>query len=50
MGTKYSDGKDYKVIALVHAGFSADIQQKMMKSIAGKIAEHHCKVVFFSKP
>lgn len=48
MGKKYSDGKDYKVIAFVHARFSAEDQQELVKTIARKSAEYHCKVVFFS--
>lgn len=48
MGNKYSDGKDYKVIAFVHARFSSDDQQELVKNIARKSKEYACKVVFFS--
>ncbi len=48
MGKKYSDNKNYKVIAFVHARFSTDDQQDVIKTITKKSAEHNCKVVFFS--
>ena len=48
MGKKYSDGKDYKVIAFVHARFSAEEQQELVKKIARKSVEYNCRVVFFS--
>jgi len=48
MGKKYSAGKDYKVIAFVHARFSAEDQQELIKTITKKSAEYRCKVVFFS--
>lgn len=48
MGKKYSEGKDYKVIAFVHACFSKDDQRDLVKQIAKKSLEHNCKVVFFS--
>jgi len=48
MGKKYSDGKGYKVIAFVHARFSAEDQQELIKTITKKGTEYSCKVVFFS--
>ncbi len=48
MGKKYSDGKEYKVIAFVHACFSAEDQRELIKKITQKSMEHKCKVVFFS--
>ncbi|MBQ8041483.1 MAG: substrate-binding domain-containing protein, partial [Lachnospiraceae bacterium] len=48
MSKKYSDGKDYKVIAFVHACFSTEDQRELVKMITKKSAEHNCKVVFFS--
>lgn len=48
MGKKYSDGKNYKVIAFLHACFSKEDQQALIKKITEKSEEHNCKVVFFS--
>lgn len=48
MGKKYSDGKGYKVIAFVHARFSTEDQQELVKTITKKGAEYGCRVVFFS--
>lgn len=48
MVRKYSDGKDYKVIAFVLACFSNDEQLRIMKKMAAECAKHHCKVVFYS--
>ncbi len=48
MNKKYSEGKDYKVIAFLHACFAGDDQQMLIKTITKKSAEHNCKVVFFS--
>lgn len=48
MSKKYSDGKDYKVIALLHACFSTEDQCELIKRITEKSEEHNCKVVFFS--
>ncbi len=48
MGKKYSDGKDYKVIAFFTACFSKDDQQELIKTVTVKSAEHNCKVIFFS--
>ena len=48
MGKKYSDGKNYKVIAVVHARFALEDQQQLIKTFTKKSVEHNCKVVFFS--
>lgn len=48
MGKKYSDGKDYKVIALLHACFSAEDQRELIKVVTKKSEEYNCKVIFFS--
>lgn len=48
MSKKYSDGKDYKVIALLHACFSSEDQRDLIKVITKKSAENNCKVIFFS--
>ncbi len=48
MSKKYSDGKDYKVIALLHACFSTEDQRELIKIITNKSKEYHCKVIFFS--
>ena len=48
MNKKYSAGKDYKVVAFVHACFSTDDQRELIKIITKKSAEYQCKVVFFS--
>ncbi len=48
MSKKYSDGKDYKVIAFVHACFSTEDQRDFIKTITKKSREHNCKAVFFS--
>ena len=48
MGKKYSENKDYKVIAFVHARFALEDQQDLIKMVTKKSAEHNCKVVFFS--
>lgn len=48
MGKKYSDGKDYKVIAFVTACFSKDDQQDLIKKVTEKSLEHNCRVIFFS--
>lgn len=48
MSKKYSAGKDYKAIALVHACFSSEDQRALVKVMTRKSAEHNCKVVFFS--
>ncbi len=45
---KYSAGKDYKVIAFVHACFSREEQQAIIKVISKKSREYNCKVIFFS--
>lgn len=48
MCDKYSEGKDYKVIAFVHACFSKEDQQELMKRVTKKSIEHNCKVIFYS--
>lgn len=48
MSKKYSEGKDYKVIAFVHACFSKDDQQDLIKRVTKKSIEHNCKVIFYS--
>lgn len=40
--------KDYKVVAVVLAGFSQDYQKNVIKSIRKKSEEYHCKPIFFS--
>lgn len=48
MGRKYSEGKDYKVIAFVLSCFSNDEQTQIMKKVVAECGKYHCKVVFFS--
>lgn len=48
MGKKYSDNKNYKVIAFVHARFALEDQQVLIKTVTKKCKEHNCKAVFFS--
>ncbi|MCM1119856.1 MAG: GGDEF domain-containing protein [bacterium] len=48
MGIKYSDGKDYKVIAFILANFYKDEQIRIIKSAIQEAGKHHCKLVFFS--
>lgn len=48
MGKKYSEGKDYKVIAFLHACFSTEDQRELIKKMTKKSMEYHCKPVFFS--
>ncbi len=48
MGKKYSENKDYKVIAFVHARFALEDQQELIKTITAQCEKHNCKVVFFS--
>lgn len=48
MSKKYSDEKDYKVIAFLHACFSTEDQRELIKTVTRKSTEHNCKVVFFS--
>ena len=45
---KYSDNKNYKVIAVVMASFYSDDQQELIKRITKRSQEYNCKVVFFS--
>ncbi len=48
MGKKYSEGKDYKVIACVLSNFFNDEQSRFMKYMARECEKANCKVVFFS--
>ena len=48
VGKKYSEGKDYKVIACVLANFFNDEQSRFMKYMARECEKANCKVVFFS--
>ncbi len=48
MEKRYSDGKDYKVIAFVTACFSKEDQQDLIKKVTEKSFEHNCRVIFFS--
>lgn len=45
---KYSENKDYKVIAVVMASFYSDDQQELIKRITKRCEEYKCRVVFFS--
>lgn len=45
---KYSEGKDYKVVAFVLACFFNDEQARIIKKVVSEATKHHCKVVFFS--
>lgn len=45
---KYSKNKDYKVIAVVMACFSAEDQRLLIKRISKKCEEKRCRAVFFS--
>lgn len=48
MGKKYSEGKDYKVIACVLSNFFNDEQSRFMRYMARECEKVNCKVVFFS--
>lgn len=48
MGKKYSEEKDYKVIACVLSNFFNDEQNRFMKHMARECEKVNCKVVFFS--
>ena len=48
MGKKYSEEKDYKVIACVLSNFFNDEQSRFMKHMARECEKVNCKVVFFS--
>ncbi len=45
---KYSEGKNYKVIAFVIACFSNDEQLRIIKNVTRESHKYNCKVVFFS--
>lgn len=48
VGKKYSEGKDYKVLACVLSDFFNDEQSRVMKYVARECEKVNCKVVFFS--
>ncbi len=48
MEKKYSEGKEYKVIAFVLACFSNDEQSRVIKHVAAACEKADCRVVFFS--
>lgn len=45
---KYSEGEDYKVVAVILAGFFYDEQTRMIKKVVAEAMSRHYKVVFFS--
>lgn len=45
---KYSEGKDYKVIAFIVAFFHNDERMDMIRAVARECGKHNCKVVFYS--
>ncbi len=45
---KYSEGKDYKVVAFILASFFNDEQTRLIKKVVAEAAARHYKVVFFS--
>ena len=45
---KYSEGKDYKVIAFIVAFFYNDERLDMIRAAAKECGKHNCKVVFYS--
>lgn len=45
---KYSDGKDYKVVALVMSCVHLEETERMIKQVAKQCENYNCKVVFFS--
>ncbi len=45
---KISQGKDYKVIAVVLAAFSNDEEGRIIQKMIAESKKHNCKVVFFS--
>ncbi len=45
---KYSDGKDYKVVAFVMACIHLEETERMIKQIAKQSEEYNCKVVYYS--
>ncbi len=48
MNEKYSAGKDYKIIAMIVACFSMELQQEMIQRMTAKAKENNCRVIFFS--
>ena len=45
---KYSEGKDYKVIAFIEAFFHNDERLDMIRAAAKECGKHNCKIVFYS--
>lgn len=45
---KYSEGKDYKVIAFAVALFFNDERLDIIKAVAAECRKHHCKTIFYS--
>lgn len=45
---KYSENKDYKVIAFIVAYFYNDERLDMIRAAAKECAKHNCKIVFYS--
>lgn len=45
---KYSEGKDYKVIAFIEAFFHNDERLNMIRAAAKECGKHNCKIVFYS--
>ncbi|MBP3339544.1 MAG: GGDEF domain-containing protein [Lachnospiraceae bacterium] len=45
---KFSEGKDYKVVAFVMACVQLEATELMIKQVAKRCEEHNCKVVFYS--
>lgn len=48
MGKKYSEGKDYKVIACALSNFFNDEQNRVIKYMVKECEKVNCKVVFYS--
>lgn len=45
---KYSEGKDYKVIAFIEAFFHNDERLDMIRAAAKECGKHKCKIIFYS--
>lgn len=48
MGKTYSEGKEYKVIAFILAGFANDEQIRIIQKVTRACKENNCKVVFYA--
>lgn len=48
MGNKYSEGKDYKVVAFVISCVSSDETVRYITKVAQECRKYNCKVVFYS--